>query len=322
MIFSYPNLYVLCYFFIFFVNQSQILVRYGEIGLKSEYTRRQFTNQLKKNILYACSKEGLDVSIVVKRGRLYVHTTEIVKTITVLKKTFGIVSLSPVWESNSVLLDLKEEIIRLLKTSLKPNTSFALRVRRSGVHEYTSQDVAVQIGQAVCDEFNCSVDLDQPDVEVFIEIRDEKSYVFLEIIKGVGGLPYATQGKICCFAQDSFDILASWYLMKRGCSVQFYITNESLAKQINTFLKKWYIPSSPLFLKENLSKDQKDLRELIKKNQYHAICTGINCLKDKRKIIQKIARFQNNFSLPILSPLISMNELECQRIAKEVGINL
>lgn len=304
------------------MNQSQILVRYGEIGLKSENIRRQFTKQLKKNIKYACSKEKISVTIAIERGRFFIHTTEIGKTRPVLKKIFGIVSFSPVWESSSVLSELSADAIGLLQNYLTPKTSFALRVRRSGIHEFTSQDAAVHIGQAVCDEFNCPVDLEHPTVELFIEIRNERAFLFLEKIKGVGGLPYATQGKICCFVESALDVLASWFLMKRGCSVQFIIMDESLLDQVNTFLKKWYISQTPYFLEKNTKEDFRNSNMINEPYKCKAICSGLRCERDKKEVIQKIKKLQTQFCLPVLTPLISMNDRQIQSIAGKVGIDL
>jgi thiamine biosynthesis protein ThiI len=136
------------------VKQSQILVRYGEIGLKAEYTRRQFTRQLKHNLMQAFSMENIHVNIEMMRGRFFIHTTEIERSINVLKNIFGIVSVSPVWESSSELSALIDDVLKLMESYLDQNISFALRVRRSGNHEYTSQDAAIKVGNALVDRFH------------------------------------------------------------------------------------------------------------------------------------------------------------------------
>lgn len=300
------------------MRQSQILVRYGEIGLKAEYTRRQFSQQLKKNIVYACSKEHIPLKLEMKRGRFFIHTDQIEKISKVLPRIFGIVSFSPVWGSSSDLEILTNDVLELMSSHLSKESSFALRVRRSGNQEYTSQDVAITIGNALCDRYHSPVDLNNPDVELFIEIREEKSYLFFEKINGVGGLPYATQGKICCFVENTNDLLASWYLMKRGCTIQFFASNSYLFDQIEIFLNKWYIKHSQIFSMKN----EEHLKQEIQEHDYQAMCSGINFLDKKRDVLQEIRKIQTRYSLPVLTPLISMNDQEIKNSAKKVGILL
>ena len=304
------------------MKQSQILIRYGEIGLKAEHTRRQFTQQLKNNIIHACSQEGLSVRIIRKRGRIFLHTEDIKKTSEILTKIFGIVSFSPVWESSSDLLELTTAVLNLLKPRLTSKTSFALRVRRSGTHDFTSQDAAVQIGQSVCDKFHSPVDLGQPDVEVFIEIRDEKAFLFFDKILGVGGLPYATQGRVCCMVAHPMDILASWFLMKRGCSIEFFTINACLLDQINDLLKTWYIKQSPTFIDNVIQNDNGFLKREIEKRRFDAVCIGSTCKNHEEKFLAEISESKNRFPIPVLTPLIGMNDKQIQNSAEKVGIKL
>jgi len=305
------------------VKQSQILIRYGEIGLKAENTRRQFTYQLKKNIKQACLQEHIPVIIVIKRGRLFLQTEEVEKSIHVLKKIFGVVSFSPVWESSSDLSVLAADVLTIIKNWLTSTTSFALRVRRSGIHEYTSQDVAKEIGQVICDQFNSPVDLDNPDVELFIEIRDKQAFLFIEKIDGIGGLPYGTQGKVCCVVKNSFDLLASWYLMKRGCRIYFVIFNKRLITKVKKFLKNWYIKEDIKVIHHDTAETWKmSVKHEIEQSNLQAVCTGILCHNNENNMFATIKELQQIFSLPVLTPLISLKEKECRKNAKLVGISL
>ena len=255
------------------VKRSQILIRYGEIGLKAEYTRRQFTRQLKNNLMYAFSVDNISVKIEMMRGRFFIHTADIERSIQVVKKIFGIVSFSPVWESTSEVYVLTKDALELMRSRLDEKTSFALRVRRSGNHNFTSQEAAIRVGKAVVDTYHSPVDLENPDVELFIEIRDDKSYLFFDKIDGVGGLPYATQGNICCVVQTKYDILASWYLMKRGCNITYYISDRKIKGIIKEFLKKWYIKQKPKTIIESAD-DFTDVNTESITSSYQAICSG------------------------------------------------
>jgi thiamine biosynthesis protein ThiI len=302
------------------VKQSQILIRYGEIGLKAEATRRRFSNALRKQIKRACNIEGIPANIEVQRGRFFLHTEHIDKASEILSKIFGVVSFSPVWETSSQLEMLTDDVVCLLSEKLNRETSFALRVRRSGNHKYSSQDAAVQIGNSVCNKFHSSVDLEDPDVELFIEIRDEKAYLFLEKLAGVGGLPYATQGTVCCYVKDKSDIIASWFLMKRGCSIYFVSSTESLLEQLKLFLNKWYIPVEPVFFPDSPSeKIQMFLGNIIKKYRCEALCTGYRCKKKDKELLTNIEQLQYTYSVPVLTPLISFSDQKYEQLTELLG---
>jgi len=54
-----------------------IIVRYAEIGLKSESVRRRFERQLIENIRYALDRESIAATIQTKRGRIFLITGQI-----------------------------------------------------------------------------------------------------------------------------------------------------------------------------------------------------------------------------------------------------
>ena len=63
---------------------------------------------------------------------------------------------------------------------IAPEQSFAVRAERVGEHDFTSMDVAAQVGQAVIDSYLASrgirlkVNLDEPDVEIYAFVRDDE----------------------------------------------------------------------------------------------------------------------------------------------------
>jgi thiamine biosynthesis protein ThiI len=106
---------------------------------------------------------------------------------------------------------------------LRQGESFAIRVRRVGKHEFTSSQVAAIIGSSVIetlkkDGVDVSVDLDSADNEFFIEIRQDRCFVYHKVIRGVGGLPFGSQGRIVSHLADYDGIVATWLMMKRGCA--------------------------------------------------------------------------------------------------------
>ena len=198
-----------------------VIVRYGETALKSKNIRRRFEDVTIKNILYELSRQGIPYEGVVRDwGRIFVKSKD-VRAPQAIARVFGVVSSS---HASSTCSDLGE-ICRLGLEVIGPHINnihtFAVRCRRFGDHQYTSRDVCVDLGAAVLNTFDgLKVDLTSPDLELRVEIREDKSYVFLDKVKGVGGLPYGTQGKMLAMISGGIDSpVAAWLMMKRGCEI-------------------------------------------------------------------------------------------------------
>ena len=98
---------------------------------------------------------------------------------------------------------------------------FAIKCRRVGKHDFTSQEMAAHCGGVVRDRILAPVDLTNPDLTIFVEVRDDDTYIFHEKIRGPGGLPLGTQGKVVlfCFSSGIDSPVAAYLMMKRGCEV-------------------------------------------------------------------------------------------------------
>ena len=179
-----------------------ILIRYGEIALKSEETRNRFENSLIRNIKNAINSHNIPCEIRKERGRIYLYSEKISECKSILKRIFGIISFSPSIKIPSEMKSISEVSLEISKNLINKENSFALRVTRTGLHTFSSQDVAIRVGEDIVNLTKAKVDLNNPDFEIFIEIRDKNSYVFTEKISGMGGMPVATQGKVMALITD------------------------------------------------------------------------------------------------------------------------
>ena len=95
-----------------------ILVRYGEIALKGRETRRRFESILVNNIKNALNTENISNKINKEMGRIFIHTTQIDKSISVLKKIFGITSISPCNKIESKIESISKLAIKISKEKI------------------------------------------------------------------------------------------------------------------------------------------------------------------------------------------------------------
>ena len=197
-----------------------LLVRFGEIALKSRFVRRQLRDRLVANIQDLFAAEGVECVTEADEARVYVHTSDVEIGRGILSRVFGVVSMSPAAETRADLPSLRDLAVREASRVLAPGRSFALRPRRAGTHPFTSHDLAADIGDAIRAAVpGARVDLTRPDVEIHLEARQNRGFVFREIWPGPGGLPLGSQGRALALVDSDAGMVAAWLGMKRGCRV-------------------------------------------------------------------------------------------------------
>ena len=333
-----------------------ILVRYGEIALKSEPVRHQHEKRLKENISAGMKEAKIkDFEIIKTRGRFFVKVAEknMDKIFKVLANIFGIVSFSPCWHLHTS--DVKE-IQKFIRANyakwVTRKQSFAVRARRSEKQkgEYTSVQLAKLIGDVV----NRKVNLSEPDVEIFVEVRGNDTYIYTKVLKGPGGMPVGTAGKVVCLMSGGIDsAVAAWLMMKRGCVVAMlyadnwpYISDkESSLKRIKDVLKVlqtwsagWKIPIFSFDNGKNLkhfleskSVPRKFVCLLCKRMMYRvanelagrldakAIVTGESLAEVASQTLDNLAVLSEASALPVFRPLTGNDKQENIELARRIG---
>lgn len=198
------------------------VLRYGEIGTKGRRIRNSFESILIDNIERMFLREKEEVIIDRKRGRLYAYCDE--DAAYLFSRIFGLVSYSPAEETSSDMGDIKEKSKNFAKNK---EGTFAVRARRTGEHDYSSPELESEIGGVVLEENPAlSVDLEEPDNTLHIEVRNNRAYVFTDVYSCPGGLPLSSQGKVAGFLEGKQDFVALWMMMKRGARVYVYRSDD------------------------------------------------------------------------------------------------
>ncbi len=272
-----------------------ILVRYAELGLKSQAVRKRFERILVDNMMSNLADAGLEALITTEQGRVFVEPQDIDQAVKVLRRVMGIASVSPVLRCRADMETMKRVAAEYSKSLYHQGQSFAVKARRAGQHSFTSNDVGKEVGSAIWianEEKGPKVDLKNPDVEIFVEVRDKNAYIFSEYVPGPGGLPMGSQGRVVALLERERDALAAWLIMKRGCRVIAIAKQENEAVRI---LRRW---DSDLKVVGD-----GELAEVAKKNRALAAVFGYG-LDD----FEKIKRI--DIPVPAFFPLVGMSEEE------------
>jgi len=315
-----------------------VIIRYGEIFLKSEPVRRRFEERLLDDIRQRL--KGINFRIKRKRHRIYVVTDEPEKVAEILTKIFGIVSVSPAVGISAQIDDIITNSVRLAKEVIKPGETFAVRTERTGKHGFSSKDIEERVGEEILNSIDAKVDLSNPDKTIFIEIRDDEAFVFDRKIKGAGGLPYRTQGKLIALISGGIDSpVASWMMMRRGCEIiALHFGKEEEVREILEKLEQYTGNELRLYC-INLNPIQEKISRLAGKHtcllckramyriaesiagkEYaHGLCTGENLGQVASQTLENLEVLDNSVSLPVYRPVIGMDKEEIIALARKLG---
>ena len=212
---------------------SVLLVRYSEIGLKSAPVRRRFENQLKDNMLSMLMEDGVEALVTKNGARYYVEATDPDAAVASLRRVFGVGSISVAEECDSSRIeDICSKAAEYSRSRISAGQSFAVKARREGSQGYTSMDVGREAGSAIFianEDRGVKVDLTDPDVVFYVEVRENRAFVFGEYIRCHAGLPVGSQGKVISEVCDERGMVAAWLMMKRGCRVIAHGDDELIA---------------------------------------------------------------------------------------------
>ena len=280
-----------------------ILVRFGELGLKSPYVRKQLLDRLVGNIQDLFAAEGIECLTRSDRGRVYVDANDLAAATGALRRVFGIVSFSPARETSSEPEAVASLAVDVAKARLRGGGSFAIRARRSGTHTYSSQDLATLLGRRIQEAVpGARVDLSSPEVEVRVEVRENKAYVFDKVVDGPGGLPMGSQGRAVALVDSEAGMAAAWLAMKRGCKVTVAAPDGSAAHEP---LRRW-----DTHLKVLSYEPGQDLADLVKASRSEAVFTGTR--------VDEIPDEKPALSVPVFHPVVGMDAGEVRALAERI----
>jgi len=309
-----------------------VLIAYGELFLKSKGVRKLFIQRLENNLKFFLKEEKIDFKFYPFRERIFVETDEIRKTLKVVKNIFGIA-----WYSEILVFpNLKRLLVFDFHKEIKKNQTFALRIKKDR-----------KIIDKIANKIDRKVNLDKPNKEIFIETRKDNIFLYFKKIKGRGGLPAGSSGKVLSLVSGGIDSVPAVYLVtKRGAEtiwLHFHsfplVSNKSIEK-VKKMAKgfKKYQPKVKVYLipfqniqMEIKAKAPVNYRVLLyrrlmlkiaekiaEKEGCGALVTGESLGQVSSQTLPNMKITEEGVKIPVLRPLIGMDKEEIIEIAKEI----
>lgn len=217
-----------------------ILVRYAEIGIKGK-NREHFERVLMDNIASCLNAHAIPFKKVRRLfGRIIVETDN---PCTQLKTVFGIASFSQAVPAGKTV----EEAFAATREQVQQLTdrhTFRVSCQRlDKTFAITSQQLCIQLGEKLLAATKAKVKMQQPSVDVAIEIIDGMIYALASRIEGPGGMPAGSQGKAIVLIENDASVLAALLVLKRGCSIIPAVLKETDLALLKSFAyATWHEP--------------------------------------------------------------------------------
>ncbi len=333
---------------------NEILIRYGEIALKGK-NRSYFVNKLIDNIRAATRKLG-KFKINKTYGRIYIspegNAGELIKR---LKMIPGIVSVSPAITASLAYDEIKETCLELFCQEVKkyPST-FRVKTRRAnksfpGTSPEISRDIGAYILSSINEKENIlTVDLEEPDNTLYLEIRNDRAFIYTRIIPGPGGLPVGTSEKGLLLLSGGIDSpVAGWSVMRRGMELEavyfhsFPYTGERAREKVIDLTRILSSYTGPIKLHvAYFTGIQQAIQEKCNPRYYITIMrrmmiriacriaemnndlvlvTGENLGQVASQTLESISVINKVADIPVLRPLITRDKNEIIDTAREIG---
>ncbi len=328
-----------------------ILCKLGEMILKG-LNRRSFEQKLLNNIKKRLDNIG-SFKVYCLQSTVYVEGAEgadMDAAFEALRKIFGIIKL----ERAAACEKDKDAIVALAKEYLKDELlqakSFKVESKRSDKSfPMTSIELSQYVGGELAEVFpDTKVDVHDPELVVFVEIRDLAAYVHGPAVPGAGGMPLGSNGTAVTLLSGGIDSPVSTYMIaRRGVRLipvhffSFPYTSElakekvlKLAAELTEYCGNMTVEIVPFThiqeeIKFNCPEEfftlimrrfmMRIAERIAKDNGAKAIVTGENLGQVASQTMEAMAATQAVAELPVLQPLIGMDKQDIIKLARQLG---
>ncbi len=331
------------------------LVKYSpEMTIKSRPVRSRFAKQLKNNLVVLLGRISPEIEIIGRWDYIQINVpdslqSELGHIEQILASTQGICFFEEVQHSKyEDLDDIFAKTLPIYRDKLDGKT-FAVRCNRSGNQPFNSMDVEKFVGEGLNHNTQAAgVNLNNPDVVVKIEVRNENLFVVEKTHRGLNGFPMGAQDGVLSLISGGFDSAVSSYLsMRRGLLTHFCFFNlggdehEIAVKEVALYLWMRYGSTHPVrfitvpfeeVVREILEKvDNSQMGVVLKRVMLRAatrvaekmnvevLVTGESVAQVSSQTLRNLSVIDKVTDALVLRPLAMMEKQDIVDLARSIG---
>ncbi len=335
------------------MKKSLYIVRCGEVALKGmnrPYFERILLERLKGAL--SCYE---DVEAVWKNGLMLVRVDASIPTMEVVRtcsKVFGIASVSPAVEAPKDIDAIGKAAANFMQKLIEEEgiETFKVRGKRADKNfPVQSPEIGKIVGAMVLKACKVlSVDVHNPDCELFVDVRHEGAYVYRDKIKGFGGLPLGTNGRGMILMSGGIDSpVAAFMMAKRGMTIEavhfhsYPYTSPRAQKKVEDLvevlagymgtIKMHCVNLLPIQeqIVQNCPEDETTLlvrrfmmriaEQIAIKNNNMMLITGEDLGQVASQTAEALVVTDAVVKMPVMRPLIAMDKVDIMEKAQEIG---
>jgi tRNA uracil 4-sulfurtransferase len=327
---------------------------FPEITIKSRPVRRRFIRQLRKNLRLVLKEFDENIQVTGEWDVLEVQSSndDPIVSAKIAERLTCTPGIATILKVDRHPLPEMEEIFQLAREAygeLITGKTFAVRCKRSGKHSFRSVDVEQYVGGGLKQHVETAgVKLNNPDVTVALEIKDEFLYIVRERVKGIGGFPLGCLDAVLSLISGGFDSSVSSYLtIKRGLQTHYCFFNlggkahELAVKEVALFLWMKYHSSHRVkfvsvpfegVVEEILNQvDDSQMGVVLKRMMLragekiaenlsiNALVTGESVAQVSSQTLPNLAVIDSVIDSLVLRPLCTSDKQDIIDISREIG---
>ena len=326
----------------------------SEITIKSRPVRKRFTKILETNIKNVLRRIDEQVTSRMNWDNIEVNTKDNSpenreRLIDALKCIPGVPAFLEVQQTDFTdVEDIFQKTLAVHAKSIE-NKTFCVRAKRTGNHDFNSMKVEQYVGCGLNQHVEtATVKLKNPDVTVYLEIKNKDLFIVTQRHKGLGGFPIATQEDVLSLMSGGFDSgVSSYQMIKKGSRTHYCFFNlggsahEVGVKQISYYLwnkfgashkvKFFSIDFEPVVAEilENVENSHMGVvlkrmmvraaTKLAKRGKIQALVTGESLGQVSSQTLTNLNVINQVTDTLILRPLVAYDKQDIIDIARSIG---
>ena len=319
--------------------------------MNKPYFERMLTERIGKRL----KASGFSADVKRHEGLIFVRYNHEINTDAIageISKVFGVASISPAVEAKSDMDDIGRVAVDFMNTLIAERgvKTFKVEAKRADKNfPIESPEIARITGAKVL--VGCKVlkvDVHNPDVKLYVDLRHDGSFIYADKISGFGGLPLGTNGKGLVLLSGGIDSpVAAWMMAKRGMLIEavhfhsYPYTSpraqekvEELARIVASYCGNFKMHVVNLLpIQEEIVKNCPEAETTIHVRRFMMriaeriaaecnammLITGENLGQVASQTAEALVVTDASVNLPVMRPLIAMDKVDIMAKAREIG---
>ena len=329
-----------------------ILCKLGEVVLKG-LNRRSFEMKLMSNLRRRTAKFG-KFKIYSRQSTIYVEPVgedyDFESAYAACKQVFGIIATARAVPCEKTKEAILETAKQYLGDAMRAAKSFKVESKRADKSfPLGSIQLSQWVGGYLHEAFpHVKVDVHNPELTVYVEVREDAAYVHAPAEPAAGGLPIGMGGHAVSLLSGGIDSpVSSFMIAKRGVQLEMLhfasppYTSElarekvlQLARELTPWCGRLTVHIVPFTeIQEAIRRDcdeeyftlimrrfmMRIADKLARELACRAVVTGESLGQVASQTLQALAVSDDAITMPVLRPLIGMDKEEIVRLSRYVG---